>query len=41
LHIAKEQNHKLTLPDMAFLQNDITSLAALEFQKLFAVDSAQ
>jgi penicillin amidase len=31
---AKEQNHKLTLPDMAFLQNDITSLAALEFQKL-------
>jgi penicillin G amidase len=31
---AKEQNHKLTLPDMAFLQNDITSLAAIEFQKL-------
>ncbi len=31
---AKENNHKLTLPDMAFLQNDITSLPALEFQKL-------
>jgi len=31
---AKENNHKLTLPDMAFLQNDITSLAAIEFQKL-------
>ncbi|MBI3474103.1 MAG: penicillin acylase family protein [Acidobacteria bacterium] len=31
---AKEQNHKITLPDMAFLQNDITSLAAIEFQKL-------
>ncbi len=31
---AREQNHKLTLPDMAFLQNDITSLAAIEFQKL-------
>jgi len=31
---AKDHNHKLTLPDMAFLQNDITSLAALEFQKL-------
>jgi penicillin G amidase len=31
---AKENNHKLTLPDMAFLQNDITSLAAQEFQKL-------
>src|SRR6266704_1723895 len=31
---AKEQNHKLTLPDMAFLQNDATSLPALEFQKL-------
>lgn len=31
---ARENNHKLTLPDMAFLQNDITSLAALEFQKL-------
>jgi penicillin amidase len=31
---AKENNHRLTLPDMAFLQNDVTSLAALEFQKL-------
>src|SRR5712692_2793486 len=31
---AKEHNHKLTLPDMAFLQNDVTSLPALEFQKL-------
>ncbi len=31
---AKENNHKLTLPDMAYLQNDITSLPALEFQKL-------
>ena len=31
---AKENNHKLTLPDMAFLQNDVTSLAALEFQTL-------
>lgn len=31
---AKKNNHKLTLPDMAFLQNDITSLPALEFQKL-------
>ena len=31
---AKEQNHKLTLPDMAFLQNDVTSLPAIEFQKL-------
>ena len=31
---AKEHNHKLTLPDMAFLQNDITSLPALEFQKM-------
>jgi penicillin amidase len=31
---AKANNHKMTLPDMAFLQNDITSLPALEFQKL-------
>ena len=31
---AKEHNHKLTLPDMAFLQNDVTSLPAIEFQKL-------
>ncbi len=31
---ATQNNHKLTLPDMAFLQNDITSLPALEFQKL-------
>jgi penicillin amidase len=31
---AIQQNHKLTLPDMAFLQNDVTSLPALEFQKL-------
>ncbi|MFY9562304.1 MAG: penicillin acylase family protein [Terriglobales bacterium] len=31
---AKKHNHKLTLPDIAFMQNDITSLAAIEFQKL-------
>jgi penicillin amidase len=31
---AKRNNHKLTLPDMASLQNDITSLAAQQFQKL-------
>jgi penicillin amidase len=31
---ARKNNHKLTLPDMAFLQNDVTSLPALEFQKL-------
>jgi penicillin amidase len=31
---AKQNNHKMTLPDMAFLQNDVTSLPALEFQKL-------
>ena len=31
---AKKNNHKLTLPDMGFLQNDIVSLPALEFQRL-------
>jgi len=31
---AKKSNHKLTLPDMQFLQNDVTSLPALEFQEL-------
>ncbi len=31
---AKQNNHKMTMPDMAFLQNDVTSLPALEFQKL-------
>ncbi len=31
---ARQNNHKMTLVDMAFLQNDITSLPALEFQKL-------
>jgi len=31
---AKKNNHKLTLPDMQFLQNDVTSLPALELQKL-------
>ena len=31
---AKKHTHKLTLPDMQFLQNDITSLPAIEFQKL-------
>lgn len=33
---AKKQNHKLTLPDLMFLQNDVTSLPAREFQKLLA-----
>jgi penicillin amidase len=31
---AKQSHHKLTLPDMESLQNDVTSLPALEFQKL-------
>jgi penicillin amidase len=31
---AKQDHHKLTLPDMESLQNDVTSLPALEFQKL-------
>lgn len=31
---AKKHNHKLTLPDMRFLQNDIVSLPAIEFQRL-------
>ncbi len=31
---AKQDRHKLTLTDMQSLQNDITSLPALEFQKL-------
>jgi penicillin amidase len=31
---ARQNNHKMTLVDMAFLQNDITSLPALELQKL-------
>lgn len=33
---AKQQRHKLTLPDMMFLQNEITSLPARDFQKLLA-----
>jgi penicillin G amidase len=31
---AKQNRHKLTLPDLEALQNDVTSLPALEFQKL-------
>jgi len=31
---AKQDHHKLTVPDMESLQNDDTSLPALEFQKL-------
>ncbi len=31
---AKRDHHKLTLPDMESLQSDVTSLPALEFQKL-------
>ena len=31
---AKQINHKLTVPDMESLQSDVTSLPALEFQKL-------
>ena len=31
---AKQDHHKLTVPDMESLQNDVTSLPALEFQKL-------
>lgn len=31
---AKQHNHKLTMADLQFLQNDITSLPALQFQKL-------
>src|SRR5205085_1390620 len=30
---AKEHHHKITLPHMAFLQSDITSLPAIEFEK--------
>ncbi len=30
---AKQNRHKLTVPDMESLQNDVTSLPALEFQK--------
>lgn len=31
---AKQNQHQLTLPDMESLQNDVTSLPAIEFQKL-------
>jgi penicillin G amidase len=31
---ARQDHHKLTVPDMESLQNDVTSLPALEFQKL-------
>jgi len=31
---AKKHTHKLTLPDLQFLQNDAASLPALDFQKL-------
>ena len=31
---ARQDHHKLTVPDMEALQNDVTSLPALEFQKL-------
>jgi penicillin G amidase len=31
---AKRNHHQLTLPDLAFMQNDITSLPATEFQQL-------
>ena len=31
---AKQNRHKLTVPDMELLQNDVTSLPALEFQKV-------
>jgi len=31
---ARQHNHKLTMTDLQFLQNDITSLPALQFQKL-------
>ncbi len=34
IEIAKQDHHKLTLLDMESLQNDVTSLPALEFQKL-------
>jgi penicillin amidase len=33
---AKQHNHKMTLPDLEFLQNDAFSLAALEFKELLA-----
>jgi len=33
---AKETHNKLTMASMEFLQNDVTSLPALEFQKLLA-----
>jgi penicillin amidase len=35
---AKKNHHKLTLPDMVFLQNDTASLPALEFQKLLQTE---
>lgn len=33
---ARRHNHKMTLPDMGFLQNDTLSLAVLEFQRLLS-----
>jgi penicillin amidase len=34
IELAKQDHHKLTVTDMELLQSDITSLPALEFQKL-------
>ena len=36
---AKQQHHKLDVADMEALQNDVTGLAALEFQKIVASSS--
>jgi penicillin amidase len=36
---AKNDHHKLTVPDMELLQSDVTSLPALEFQKFVASTS--
>ena len=38
---AKQDHHKLTMADMESLQNDVTSLPALEFQKLLRYHPAQ
>jgi penicillin amidase len=36
---ARETHHKLTVADMEFLQNDVKSLPALEFQRLISATS--